>query len=412
MLYDPQRANETSRRLRIWELENMQCPVIGTCFSLAELRKFAGKLKLQATGTDSDYELHAFFVGVCQENNHTAKFIQKRLDAKFSGALRRYSKFKNDDALRAAWRADQDRGDIPGPFWAVVTHPATSEELRSLIFAEVHMLSHLVGASNRADIRRLADLEKENERLQLSMQRTKDVFADRLRALRAERDELAHEVRRTAAELTRERSSRQRGEAASETGHHLAHELEVEALRRELSTAQQATAQLQQELAAQVRRNELLQASERELASEKDVLEAELSRLLAAKACPHAGKDDCPGPTLCGLRILYVGGRPGLLPQYRALVESYGGELLHHDGGMEESSNRLESRLVQADLVVCPVDCVSHEASLAVKAFCKRMMKPCCMMRTSGVSSLAKTLTCLPERFQQPQSVSDVVRLV
>ena len=54
------------------------------------------------------------------------------------------------------------QGDIPGAYWAALTHPATTQDIVSRIFAGVHMLSHVVGTANRADIRRLRQLEADN----------------------------------------------------------------------------------------------------------------------------------------------------------------------------------------------------------------------------------------------------------
>ena len=49
----------------------------------------------------------------------------------------------------------------PGPYWALLTHPTANKDLIGEAFSDVHMLSHLVGAANRADIRRLQELERE-----------------------------------------------------------------------------------------------------------------------------------------------------------------------------------------------------------------------------------------------------------
>jgi hypothetical protein len=68
-----------------------------------------------------------------------------------------------DDALRS--------GDIPGAYWALLTHPATTDELMKGAFGDVHMLSHLVGAANRADIRRRRALEAENADLTLKVEK-------------------------------------------------------------------------------------------------------------------------------------------------------------------------------------------------------------------------------------------------
>ena len=50
---------------------------------------------------------------------------------------------------------------ISGPYWAALSHPNIDYETTIRIYSDVHMLSHLVGSSNRADIARLSELELE-----------------------------------------------------------------------------------------------------------------------------------------------------------------------------------------------------------------------------------------------------------
>jgi hypothetical protein len=102
--------------------------------------------------------------------------------------------------------------------------------------------------------------------------------------------------------------------------------------------------------------------------------------------------DRCPGPDLCGKKILYVGGLHKMVPHYQQLVEYYGGRFMHHDGGVEAARNQLPKMLGSADVVFCPVDCVSHDACICVKKMCKHYQKPFVMMRSSGLSTLANEL--------------------
>lgn len=101
------------------------------------------------------------------------------------------------------------------------------------------------------------------------------------------------------------------------------------------------------------------------------------------------------GESLRGKRILCVGGRNSLVQHYRALVERRGGELLHHDGGREESLDAVTRALGTVDAVLCPIDCVSHAACLMVKRACKHMAKPFLPLRSSGLSSFVKGLRSL-----------------
>ena len=121
-----------------------------------------------------------------------------------------------------------------------------------------------------------------------------------------------------------------------------------------------------------------------------------LGAIDASCSCSTCGDQDtnrCPGPDLCGKTILYVGGLHKMVSHYRQLIENHGGKFLHHDGGKEASRTILPKMLSSADAVLCPIDCVSHDACTCVKKICKRYQKPYVMMRSSGLSSLAKGLT-------------------
>ncbi|WP_163616705.1 DUF2325 domain-containing protein, partial [Klebsiella pneumoniae] len=69
--------------------------------------------------------------------------------------------------------------------------------------------------------------------------------------------------------------------------------------------------------------------------------------------------------------LLYVGGRPRHVAKLRGLTEELGGRLLSHDGGIEDAMPLLAGLVGQSDLVLFPVDCVSHEATGLVKRHCE-----------------------------------------
>jgi hypothetical protein len=73
---------------------------------------------------------------------------------------------------------------------------------------------------------------------------------------------------------------------------------------------------------------------------------------------------------------------------YRSVVERHGGELIHHDGGVEERDTRLPALVQRADAVFCSTSCVSHKACLQIKRVCKRRARPLVLLRSSGVSSV------------------------
>jgi cell division protein FtsB len=90
--------------------------------------------------------------------------------------------------------------------------------------------------------------------------------------------------------------------------------------------------------------------------------------------------------------VLCVGGHTGNVATYRAMIERVGAQFAHHDGGLENNVNQLESSLAAADLVICQTGCISHSAYWRVKDFCKRTGKRCVFIDNPSISSLARGL--------------------
>ena len=100
-------------------------------------------------------------------------------------------------------------------------------------------------------------------------------------------------------------------------------------------------------------------------------------------------------PQLEGRCILYVGGRCQLLPHLRARATSCNASLLHHDGGQEESLHALGRLVDRADVVLCPIDCVSLQACLKVKGLCRRRAKPFVPLRSSSATCFTRAIRAL-----------------
>lgn len=97
---------------------------------------------------------------------------------------------------------------------------------------------------------------------------------------------------------------------------------------------------------------------------------------------------------LKGQRILYVGGR-NRTPHVRRLIEERNGRFDYHDGGMEESIDRLHTLLRRADAVLFPVGYISHSALYKVKALCHSLDTPYFPLRHSGLDSVVSVLSAL-----------------
>jgi len=369
------------QRKRLHELAgHYHCSIVGTCLSTNELRKLLTKLGLAAPA-DSEHDLHGRGVGLASRQDIAGKLLNKALDDRHQLTLKRYARAKTPEELQNLWREDTKSGDIPGGYWAVLTHPATTQELTREAFGYVHMLSHLVGAANRADIRRLQQLEDQNAALtdKLARQQAK------LRDLALARDAAEQQWQRGLAAHDAAEPAPEAAENLHAVIADLRRKLDNAASRRQLAETHLARAQAE---AAEARTAAArAEARANTLQAELDAVERSLT--------PHLDETSVaplPPKNLGGITILYVGGRPTQLPHLRQAAATRGAALLHHDGGIEDNDLKLAGLVHRADLVLFPVDCVSHAAVGTVKRTCRTAGKTFLPLRSAAVTSFIAAL--------------------
>lgn len=388
------------RRTKLWELaDKHHCPVVGTCLSVAELTKFARRF-FCAADPRNEYAMHVEAVKWVSTRNPVSEAIHKHLERKYRLQVLGFERAQTDAAVFSMWREYYARGEVAGALWAAVTHKAIGAESEQRIFADVHMLSHQVGAGQAADNRRLILLEKANAAAKNALETQKKRQAGIETKLRQQLLEVTEE--RDSLRLLREEMSRlkerleafESGSVTLELGRKI---MSLQHANDELLASTQRMWSLEKNL--KVAHEEALS-----LARERDQLAAErdaLQRLLGSEDTDSGDANGCEGECgNCELAatkgcVLYVGGRPSLMAQYRALAERLGIRLIHHDGGVEESLSRLPEMINGADAVICPTDCVSHSAYYQLKRQCKRSGKPCLLFKGAGVSGFAVALARL-----------------
>lgn len=127
-------------------------------------------------------------------------------------------------------------------------------------------------------------------------------------------------------------------------------------------------------------------------------------RLCEGAGCRFAGggANGMPPLDLCRRRILYVGGMTRAVTHMRDLVMRHNGEFIHHDGGLEDGCTRLAGALSQADAVLCPVTCVSHNAINTIKRDCRRACKAFLPLPSHSVSALERALRVVARSVPEP----------
>ena len=381
-------APATRRRTKIWEFgANLHCSIVGTCLSTAELRHVLVKLGLKEATTASEHDVHASAVLIAAKHQGGAKLLHKALDRRHRVAISQFERAKSIGEVRALWQDAMQRGEIPGAYWAALTHPATNDALVRDIFSEVHMLSHLVGAANRADIRRLQQLEAENAELDAKIVRQQQQLRDAIVA----RDATIRELRGVLEEhfqSDRERGAERRLNPGSDIWMTLAADL-----KRHLAIVERRRERAERQL--EETRSAL--AAERGVNAEAARRECEIEQELKAIEANFAALDEADSTasdaiSRLDLTLLYVGGRPAQIGRLRALAERSGAVFLHHDGGVEERGGLLPGLVSRADTVLFPVDCISHAAMLRVKQLCQQTGKPFVPLRSAGLAPFCAAL--------------------
>lgn len=244
------------------------------------------------------------------------------------------------------------------------------------------MMSHLCGASNRGDARARSLAEQQCATL---ARRLEQATAGHLETLAA-RDREIERLNRLVSGMepfVREAAALRARVGELESGAQVALLIDrADDLARRLDLA--------------LRRNDRLAAEIDTLNDHLAAAEARATalteqRVEASSDTPDICVTDCPF-NLRGQCIAYIGGRPRTVSRMRDLVERCRGSFVHHDGGAEQSAEALDGVLGRADVVMFPVDCVSHTAVEKLKTTCSRMNKTFLPLPSASFSSFASEL--------------------
>ncbi|HYI69840.1 MAG TPA: DUF2325 domain-containing protein [Skermanella sp.] len=368
---EPSVLSKSARsRRKLWEIpSHLHCSVIGTCLSMDDLRKLTRKGGMRISDDATDYCVHSYFVREAGTEGKLTRLLHKMLDDKHAVDIKRFSAVAGDAAaIGALWEKAMDNGRVAGAYWAVLSLRCAPSELVTSVYGQVHMLSHVLGGYNRNAIQRLATAEKQVAEL------------------------TRHRDAALSAKLELERAKEKR-----------ICELETELCR--LRASSPATASVVVDSRETVRLKTRLARAEQRVSAERERRRAAEARLEQLQLLDMDVPAERPNPSaetptpaqrpmvdVAGQCVLYVGGRQALVPHIRSAIERRQGRLLHHDGGLEQAPKILETLVTQADMVFCPLDCISHSACLRVKRLCQRLDKPFMVLRTSGASSLVRAL--------------------
>ncbi|MFX8589540.1 hypothetical protein ABTM20_19220, partial [Acinetobacter baumannii] len=87
------------------------------------------KLNQPDARTATDHALHGRAVQAAGQKDLAGKLLNKLLDKRHDAQIRRFARARSADEVRDLWNAALERGEIPGAYWAALTHPAADRAL-------------------------------------------------------------------------------------------------------------------------------------------------------------------------------------------------------------------------------------------------------------------------------------------
>lgn len=383
---DPSGAQRQHQGKRIYlhELGSWCCSIVGTCLTHEDLMVLARKWNIKMGPEARMFDVHGFFVTEAGTRGDISRALQKLLDSRYNGFVRRIAKIKEPDAQVDFWKTSINDGFVAGAYWALVSHTHVSQELQSRVFGEVHMMSHILGGSTQKIVGAAAELQANFN----ALERRHERWAAQARRSIERRDAKIIQLQDKLENATQKLlMAEQNSHAADAT-----------------MTDRSAKLLLKRERALIGSR-----AKTRELETELEALKQRYDSLRKQRLQPKqrpAQPAYVPKRGLCGKAVLYLGGRAQNIVHMRRVAEELDVEFLHHDGGLEQSHQLIGELVEKCDAVVCPINCINHQACMKAKRLCKRLNKPFMPVSTTGQSSFSRALGKLAGQMAPIQAVA------
>ena len=373
-------SERPGRRLKIWEIPaNWLCSVIGTCLTPADIQQILKRSAIRLREGAYDYEIHGYVVGEARDDGRVGREINKMLDRKYSATLRKVADEPDEARLAALWDELCTRGLVAGAYWAFISQAHVPEWLKTHAFGEVHMLSHFMGGFNRQSAKELWLAEREvaqlADKLASHRRRGRHDLAERDRRI-AELEQELQQTRNQLADSYRQHAQR---DARSSAGW----QSRLDRGQRRLSATRarlRAIEQENQRLAALVDALADVTPASRPLPSEAGEIAAPIGPKTRRREASRAGASSMSAAAVTCCRICAP--VPRRAPQSCCITTAAAARALQ----------ALESLVDRADVVFCPIDCISHHACLKAKHLCRRLAKPFVPLRSSSATCFARAI--------------------
>ncbi len=384
-----------SKFMNIWEVEShYKCTIAGAILSVEKHKSILKKCGYNVKAM-KPYEYHQQIMAELSDENAVSRKVNNFIRSKSRKYMLKVAGL-TDKKIISLWREYFETGSAGSMFYAIVSYEKTSIETLNNVYGEVHMQAH----ANMTEIfqirekllqvneklaREKRNIDGKNENLK-AMFKTIKSDTKKMAGLETDNQKIKKRVRELEDMLN---PVKKRDNTIQKLEHHIA------AIEQHLKTKQQKIRVLEREKKA-------LQIDYFSADNENKLLKDQFHSLVNGYKCCNTtncpdnvscnSQNTCPQYQLCAKKVFMVGGIIKLQPFYKDIVENAGGEFYYHDGFMKNTNTNFEAKVKRCDVVICPVNCNSHNACLKVKRLCKLYNKECKILRNSSLSAVSDAL--------------------
>lgn len=376
--------------MNIWEIEpQFKCPIVGAMLTVEKHKQILEKCGY-AVSRSKPYEFHQLIMSKLHEQNNVSTKVNNFIRNQAAKQMKKIAGL-GEEQIRTLWAQNLKKNHAGPMMYAIISHEDTGPELLLDIIGEVHMQAH-------ANMNEIFTVRKQQLLMADALSAEKKKSASKIQDIRILMTAKKSDAR-IISQLRSENRSLSRQVSETKTTPQI-----IQTYEREIADLKDLLFQGENQLREKEREKRALQIQLFESKDENKFLKegllalSENSPLSLPKDCSNCSPENCPQYQLCAQRVFMIGGITKMKSFYKDMVENAGGKFDYHDGYLKSGHANLEARVKRCDVVLCPVNCNSHNACLAVKKLCNRYQKPLKILNSSSLSAVSQAIFLSQDR--------------
>ncbi|MCP3942093.1 MAG: DUF2325 domain-containing protein [Desulfobacteraceae bacterium] len=377
----------------IWEVETQfKCPVVGAMVSIEKHKQILKKCGY-AVNRMRPYEFHQQLMSRLHEKNNVSIMVNNFIQ---SQSVKHMKKIQGlgEKQIQTLWKEQLEQGHGGPMMYAIIAHEDTSPGLLQEIYGQIHMKAH-------TNMKEVFDTKKQLSTMENTLSNTQKKVTSKIQRIRILMEDKKLTARKISQLETQNRSLTQLVSETKKAERKTDLEEITQPYEQKIANLNAIIMDFKTHLRIKEREKKALQIQLFESKNENQFLREGFKTLyenfspLPPLNCANnnnCSQETCPQYQLCAKQIFMIGGITKMKSFYKDIVENAGGKFDYHDGYLKNSHTNLEARVKRCDLVLCPVNCNSHNACLKIKALCNRHKKPLKILSNSSLTAVSHAL--------------------